>query len=168
MTAGSLIYIGTQGILQGTYETFAAVAERHFGGDLTGKLLVTAGLGGMGGAQPLAATMNNGVMLAVEVDPDRINRRIQTKYLDQKTEDLDEAVNWVLSAKESKSPLSVGLLGNAADVLPELIRRNVIPDVLTDQTSAHDELQGYVPYGLPSQEDLAVRNSDPYKSINTN
>ncbi|MCH8127515.1 urocanate hydratase [candidate division KSB1 bacterium] len=165
MTAGSWIYIGTQGILQGTYETFAAVAERHFGGDLTGKLLVTAGLGGMGGAQPLAATMNNGVMLAVEVDPDRINRRIQTKYLDQKTEDLDEAVNWVLSAKESKSPLSVGLLGNAADVLPELIRRNVIPDVLTDQTSAHDELQGYVPAGLPYQEALALRKSDPEKYI---
>ncbi len=165
MTAGSWIYIGTQGILQGTYETFAAVAAQHFSDDLSGKLVVTAGLGGMGGAQPLAATMNNGAILAIEVDRDRIERRIQTRYLNRTTESLDEAIKLVLEAKEQKRPLSVGLLGNAADVLPELVRRNVIPDVLTDQTSAHDELNGYVPAGIPYEEALALRKTDPEKYI---
>ena len=165
MTAGSWIYIGTQGILQGTYETFAAVAAQHFSDDLSGKLVVTAGLGGMGGAQPLAATMNNGAILAIEVDRDRIERRIQTRYLNRMTENLDEAIKLVLEAKEQKRPLSVGLLENAADVLPELVRRNVIPDVLTDQTSAHDELNGYVPAGIPYEEALALRKTDPEKYI---
>jgi urocanate hydratase len=165
MTAGSWIYIGTQGILQGTYETFAAVAAQHFSDDLSGKLAVTAGLGGMGGAQPLAATMNNGAILAIEVDRDRIERRIQTRYLNRMTENLDEAIQLVIEAKEHKRPLSVGLLGNAADVLPELVRRNVIPDVLTDQTSAHDELNGYVPAGIPYEEALVLRKTDPEKYI---
>jgi urocanate hydratase len=165
MTAGSWIYIGTQGILQGTYETFAAAAQKHFGGDLTGKLVVTAGLGGMGGAQPLAATMNNGVILVVEVDRKRIERRLKTRYLDKMTESLDEALKMVMEAKEKKRPLSVGLLGNAADVLPELVRRNVVPDLLTDQTSAHDELNGYVPAGIPYEEALELRKKDPKKYI---
>ena len=165
MTAGSWIYIGTQGILQGTYETFAAAAKKHFGGDLTGKLVVTAGLGGMGGAQPLAATMNNGVILIAEVDRSRIERRLKTRYLDKMTDNLDEALRMVLDAKEKKQPLSVGLLANAADLLPELVRRNIVPDLLTDQTSAHDELNGYVPAGIPYEEALELRKKDPQKYI---
>ena len=165
MTAGSWIYIGTQGILQGTFETFAAAAKKHFSGDLSGKLIVTAGLGGMGGAQPLAATMNNAVMLAIEVDRHRIERRLETKYLDVMSEDLDQALKMVNEAKEAQKPLSVGLLGNAAEVLPKLVQKNVIPDLLTDQTSAHDELNGYVPAGLPYEEALKLRKSDPQKYI---
>jgi urocanate hydratase len=161
MTAGSWIYIGTQGILQGTYETLASVAQKHFGGTLKGKLVLTAGLGGMGGAQPLAVTMNEGVALVVEVDRDRIQRRLETKYVDIMVEDLDKALTLTLDAKEKGDALSVALLGNAADVLPECVRRGVIPDVLTDQTSAHDELNGYVPHGIPYEEALRMRKEDP-------
>lgn len=161
MTAGSWIYIGTQGILQGTYETFAAAGRQHFGSDLTGRLVVTAGLGGMGGAQPLAVTMNGGVCLCVEVDPDRIARRIKTRYLDEWTDDLNRALSLVLEAKEAKRPLSVGLLGNAAVVLPELVRRGVLPDLVTDQTSAHDPVGGYVPHQVTLEEALQLRRSDP-------
>ncbi|MCR4397495.1 MAG: urocanate hydratase, partial [Firmicutes bacterium] len=145
MTAGSWIYIGTQGILQGTYETFAELARQHFGGTLRGKLVVTAGLGGMGGAQPLAVTMNEGVVIAVEVDPSRIERRLKTKYCDVMTTSIDEALDLALEAKNAGKPLSIGLLGNAAEVHPELVRRGVIPDAVTDQTSAHDPLGGYIP-----------------------
>jgi urocanate hydratase len=164
MTAGSWIYIGTQGILQGTYETFAAVAQQHFGGSLKGRWVLTGGMGGMGGAQPLAATMNEGVILVVEVDPKRIERRVNTRYCDRITYDLDEALQWVLDARGSGQALSIGLVGNCAEVLPELLRRNVIPDVLTDQTSAHDELNGYVPAGisLAEAEDLRVRDPQEY------
>jgi urocanate hydratase len=165
MTAGSWIYIGTQGILQGTYETFGAAAREHFGGSLGGRLVVTGGLGGMGGAQPLAATMNEGVCLCVEVDRSRIERRIKTRYLDRWTADLDEALGWVMEARRSRQPLSVGLLGNCADVLPELIRRNITPDLLTDQTSAHDALGGYVPNRMSYDEALALRRSDPNRYI---
>jgi urocanate hydratase len=162
MTAGSWIYIGTQGILQGTYETFAACARRHFGGDLRGRLLITAGLGGMGGAQPLAATMNGAVLLGVDVDPARIERRLRTAYLDRMCEDLDEALDLVLDAKENRQPLSVGLVGNAAAIMPELVRRGITPDVLTDQTSAHDPFHGYVPLQRSSDEDLAkLRRTSP-------
>ena len=165
MTAGSWIYIGTQGILQGTYETFGAAAREHFGGTMRGRLVVTGGLGGMGGAQPLATTMNEGVCLCVEVDRGRIERRIETKYLDRWTESLDEALAWVEQAKKAKEPLSVGLLGNCADVLPELIARDVTPDLLTDQTSAHDALNGYVPNGMPYAEALKLRKTDPDRYI---
>jgi urocanate hydratase len=161
MTAGSWIYIGSQGILQGTYETFAAVARRHFGGSLAGRLLVTAGLGGMGGAQPLATTLNGGVCLAVEVDPHRVKRRLETRYLDRSTASLDEALRWCDEARQAARALSVGLVGNAADVLPELVRRGVVPDVLTDQTSAHDTLHGYIPAGLSVDEAVALRRTDP-------
>jgi len=161
MTAGSWIYIGTQGILQGTYETFAACARKHFGGSLRGRLLVTGGLGGMGGAQPLAATFNGAAFLAAEVDRARIERRIRTKYLDRMTDSLDEALEWVLQARATGEPLSVGLLGNVADVLPELIKRNITPDVLTDQTSAHDPLNGYVPNGMTYAQALELRENDP-------
>ena len=161
MTAGSWIYIGTQGILQGTYETLAAVAKKHFGGTLKGKLVVTAGLGGMGGAQPLAVTMNEGVAIVVEVDPARIKRRLETRYVDTMTESLDEALRMAREAGLKGQPLSIALLGNAADVLPELVRRGITPDVLTDQTSAHDELNGYVPRGLPYEEALELRKKDP-------
>jgi urocanate hydratase len=161
MTAGSWIYIGTQGILQGTYETFAALAEKHFNGPLSGRIVVTAGLGGMGGAQPLAVTMNDGVCLCVEVDRRRIQRRLETRYLDTMTENLDEAMAMARKAAEENRPLSIGILGNAADVLPEMVKRNFIPHVVTDQTSAHDELSGYVPAGLPYEEALALRKSDP-------
>ena len=161
MTAGSWIYIGTQGILQGTYETFAAVADRSFGGSLSGRLLVTAGLGGMGGAQPLAATMNGAACLAIEVDRSRIERRLKTGYVDTMAESLDEALSIVQTAKELKEPRSVALLGNAAEVLPELLARRIVVDVLTDQTSAHDTLNGYVPAHLPYEEALRLRNSDP-------
>jgi urocanate hydratase len=162
MTAGSWIYIGSQGILQGTYETFAACGRRHFGGDLAGRLVVSAGLGGMGGAQPLAANMNGAAFLGVEVDPARIERRLLTGYLDRRSHDLDEALGWLDEAIALKQALSVGLVGNAAEVLPELVRRGVTPDVLTDQTSAHDALNGYVPVKHASGEDLdALRRDDP-------
>ena len=165
MTAGSWIYIGTQGILQGTYETFAACAQRHFGGSLAGKLLVTAGLGGMGGAQPLAATMNGAACLAVEVDRARIEKRLRTKYVDRMATSLDEALAILQTAKELREPRSVALLGNAADVLPELLARNIKVDVLTDQTSAHDTLNGYVPAHLPYEEALALRKSNPARYV---
>lgn len=161
MTAGSWIYIGTQGILQGTYETFGAVARQRFGGTLKGKWVLTGGMGGMGGAQPLAATMNEGAILVVEVDPARIRRRVETRYCDRMSEDLDEALGWVLDAKEKGEALSVGLVGNCAEVLPELVRRGITPDVLTDQTSAHDALHGYVPAGLTLEEAARLRASDP-------
>jgi urocanate hydratase len=162
MTAGSWIYIGSQGILQGTYETFAACARRHFGGSLAGRLVVTAGLGGMGGAQPLAATMNGAAFLGVEVNPERIQRRLQTGYLDRMSVNLGEALGLVLEAKRQRRALSVGLLGNAAEVMPELVRRDVVPDVLTDQTSAHDTLNGYVPLCQSVGEDLdALRRDHP-------
>jgi urocanate hydratase len=165
MTAGSWIYIGTQGILQGTFETLGAVAARHFGGSLKGTWTLTGGMGGMGGAQPLAATMNEGAILVVEVDADRIRRRLDTGYCDRMTEDLDEALEWVRGAAGRGVALSVGLVGNCAEVLPELVRRDVVPDVLTDQTSAHDELNGYVPAGLTLAEaaDLRDRDSDEYR-----
>lgn len=161
MTAGSWIYIGTQGILQGTYETFAAAAARHFGGSLAGRLLVTGGLGGMGGAQPLAATMNGAAFLGVEVDPARIRRRIETGYCDRMTGDLDEAMDALEAARRQRRPLSVGLVGNCADVLPELVRRGVVPDLLTDQTSAHDPLNGYIPRGCTVEEAARRRAADP-------
>lgn len=165
MTAGSWIYIGTQGILQGTYETFAACAEKYFDGTLSGKFLLTSGLGGMGGAQPLAAKMNGAAFLGVEVDRARIEKRLKTGYLDVMSENLDEALELVLKAKKEKKALSVGLLGNAADVLPEILRRGIIPDVLTDQTSAHDTLNGYVPNGIPYEEALKLRKTDPDRYI---
>jgi len=165
MTAGSWIYIGTQGILQGTYETFGAAARKHFGGRLAGKLVVTGGLGGMGGAQPLAATMNGGVALCIEVDKQRVLRRIETKYLDKWTEHLDEALAWCDAAMAAKEAVSVGLVANAADVLQELIQRNITPDVLTDQTSAHDALMGYVPNGITYAESLTLRKTDPDRYI---
>jgi urocanate hydratase len=161
MTAGSWIYIGTQGILQGTYETFAEAARQHFGGSLESRLVVTAGLGGMGGAQPLAATMNGAVILAAEVDRHRIERRLATRYLDVMVETVDEAVARARAAVSARQALSIGLLGNAADVLPELARRGIVPDLVTDQTSAHDPLYGYVPNRMPYDEALALRASDP-------
>jgi urocanate hydratase len=161
MTAGSWIYIGTQGILQGTYETFAAAARQHFGGSLKGRLVVTAGLGGMGGAQPLAATMNEGVIIAVDVDRHRIERRLVTRYLDEASESLDDALARARAAQAAGQPLSIGLLGNAADVLPELVRRGVVPDLVTDQTSAHDPLNGYVPNGITPEKALRLREKDP-------
>jgi urocanate hydratase len=164
MTAGSWIYIGTQGILQGTYETFAAAAHRHFGGTLSGRSVVTAGLGGMGGAQPLAATMNGAAALVIEVDPSRIARRLETRYLDAATTSLDDALQTLATWRRDKVARSIALEGNAADVLPELVRRSVIPDVLTDQTSAHDALNGYVPGGMTLAEAtlLRERNADAY------
>jgi urocanate hydratase len=161
MTAGSWIYIGTQGILQGTYETFAECARKHFNGSLAGKFLLTAGLGGMGGAQPLAATMNGAAFLGIDVDKKRIQKRLNTKYIDLMTDNLDEAVKIVLEAKENKKAISVGLVGNAGIVLPELIKRGIIPDILTDQTSAHDTLNGYVPMGYSFEEALTLRKDDP-------
>tara|TARA_B100000315_G_scaffold57453_1_gene51722 strand:- start:1703 stop:3388 length:1686 start_codon:yes stop_codon:yes gene_type:complete len=161
MTAGSWIYIGTQGILQGTYETFSAAAKQHYGSDLTGKFILTAGLGGMGGAQALAVTMNNGVCIAVEVDAHRIERRLETKYLDLATESLDEALNLARNAVLSGRPLSIGLLGNAADIVPKIVEMEIIPDIVTDQTSAHDELDGYIPNRMTFQEALDLRKSDP-------
>jgi urocanate hydratase len=161
MTAGSWIYIGTQGILQGTYETFGAVARQHFGGSLRGTWTLTGGMGGMGGAQPLAVTMNEGAVLCVEVEPWRIERRIQTRYCDRMTHDLDEALGWMMDARSRGEALSVGLVGNCAEVLPELVRRGVTPDVVTDQTSAHDALNGYVPAGLTTEEADALRQSAP-------
>ena len=165
MTAGSWIYIGSQGILQGTYETFGAVASRHFNGTLAGSFVLTAGLGGMGGAQPLAATMNGAAILAVEVDESRVDKRLETGYCDRKTHDLDEALALIREATTAKRTLSVGLVGNAADVLPELVRRGVTPDVLTDQTSAHDTLNGYVPRGMSLADALALRSFDPREYV---
>jgi len=165
MTAGSWIYIGSQGILQGTYETFAAAARRHFGGSLAGRLLVTAGLGGMGGAQPLAGTMNGAVVIAVEVDPDRIQRRLQTRYVDRRAASLDEALAAAREALSRREGLSIALLGNAAEILPRLAEGPIVPDLVTDQTSAHDLLQGYVPHGLPYREALELRASDPKKYL---
>jgi urocanate hydratase len=165
MTAGSWIYIGTQGILQGTYETFASLADKHFGGTLRGKVAVSAGLGGMGGAQPLAMAMNEGVLICVEVDRDRIKRRLDTRYLDTMTADPNEAIAMARKAADGKRPLSIGLLGNAADILPEMLKVGFIPDVVTDQTSAHDELNGYVPTGIPYEEALKLRQSDPKRYV---
>jgi urocanate hydratase len=161
MTAGSWIYIGTQGILQGTFETLAAVANTHFGGTLKGRLVLTAGLGGMGGAQPLAVTMNEGVAIVVEVDRERIERRLRTRYVDTMVESLDEALRLAGEAQKKGEPLSIALLGNAADIIPEFVRRGVTPDVLTDQTSAHDELNGYVLRGLPYADALRLRRDNP-------
>ena len=165
MTAGSWIYIGTQGILQGTYETFAACAAKYFGGSLAGKFLLTAGLGGMGGAQPLAATMNGAACLVVEVDRDRIEKRLRTKYLDRITESLDEALALIREAKKEKKPLSVGLSGNAAEIIPKIAEGKFLPDVVTDQTSAHDTLNGYVPAGVSYANALQLRKKDPKKYI---
>ena len=161
MTAGSWIYIGTQGILQGTYETFAAAAAKRFGGTLKGTLTLTAGLGGMGGAQPLAITMNEGVALCVEVDPERIQRRLDHAYLDRSTDSLDEALKWADEARAAGTPLSIGLCANAADIYPEMVRRGITPDLVTDQTSAHDTLNGYVPNGMTLAEALELRKRDP-------
>ena len=161
MTAGSWIYIGTQGILQGTYETFGAVAARHFGGSLAGRLVLTAGLGGMGGAQPLAATMHGAAVLAIEVDPARAAKRLATRYCDEVTSSLDDALATLDRARAAGTPLSVALIGNAADVLPELVARGVTPDVLTDQTSAHDTLNGYIPHGMSLTAAARLRASDP-------
>ena len=161
MTAGSWIYIGTQGILQGTYETFGALARKHFGASLRGNWVLTGGMGGMGGAQPLAATMNEGAILCVEVDAERIERRIATRYCDRMTHDLDEALEWVRGAARSGRAVSVGLVGNCAEVLPELVARGVTPDVVTDQTSAHDPLGGYVPAGLSLAAAAHLREADP-------
>ncbi len=165
MTAGSWIYIGTQGILQGTYETFAECARQHFNGTLSGKFLLTAGLGGMGGAQPLAATMNGAAFLGIDVDRTRIQKRIDTGYLDVMTEDLDEALKLVLDAQKNKKALSVGLIGNAGEVLPKILERKITPDIITDQTSAHDTLNGYVPMGMSFEEALDLRKSEPKKYI---
>jgi len=165
MTAGSWIYIGSQGIVQGTYETFAELAKQHFNSTLKGTITVTAGLGGMGGAQPLAVTMNGGVCIAIEVDETRIDRRIETRYTDVKAHTLDEAIQLAEEAKKAGKALSIGLLGNASDLLPEMIRRNFIPDVLTDQTSAHDPLNGYVPSGMSLEEAARLRNSNPEEYV---
>lgn len=165
MTAGSWIYIGTQGILQGTYETFAECARQYFKGTLAGAFLLTAGLGGMGGAQPLAATMNGAAFLGIDADRSRIQKRIDTGYIDMITEDLDEALRLVLEAKEKKQALSVGLVGNAGEILPKILERNVTPDIITDQTSAHDTLNGYIPMGMSFEEALALRKSDSKKYI---
>jgi urocanate hydratase len=160
MTAGSWIYIGTQGILQGTYETFAAAAKKHFGSSLKGRLVLSAGLGGMGGAQPLAVTLNEGVFLGIEVDPARIKRRLETGYLDVKADRLEDALILALGAKEKGMAKSIGLVGNAAEIYPEIVKRGIVPDLVTDQTSAHDALMGYVPAGLPLDEALELRKKD--------
>ncbi|MEA2692033.1 MAG: urocanate hydratase [Acidobacteriota bacterium] len=165
MTAGSWIYIGSQGILQGTYETLAECARQHFGGTLAGRLTVTAGLGGMGGAQPLAVTMNEGVCLVAEVDRHRIERRLATRYLDEVAPDLDAGVARALAARERKEAVSIAVLANTVDLLQALLKAGIAPDVLTDQTSAHDALEGYVPHGLPYAEALALRKSDPQRYI---
>jgi len=166
MTAGSWIYIGTQGILQGTYETLAELAKQKFNGSLKGTITLTAGLGGMGGAQPLAVTMNEGVNITVEVDEDRIDKRIQTGYLDMKVTSFDEAISLALDAKKNQKALSIGLLGNAADLFPRFVEQKIIPEVVTDQTSAHDELDGYVPHQISYDEALSLRKANPDKYIN--
>jgi len=165
MTAGSWIYIGTQGILQGTYETFASAARKHFGGTLKGRLVLSAGLGGMGGAQPLATTMNEGVFLGVEVDPARIKRRLETGYLDVMVEHLDDALILDLSAKEKGIAKSIGLVGNAAEIHPEMVKRGIVPDLVTDQTSAHDPLNGYIPAGLSLEQAMELRRKNPKEYI---
>ena len=165
MTAGSWIYIGTQGILQGTYETFAAAAKQHYNSDLRGKLVVTAGLGGMGGAQPLSVTMNNGVTICIEIDAFRIQRRLETKYLNVATDSLNDALSMSREAQNKGEPLSIGLQGNAADIIPQMAKLGIVPDMVTDQTSAHDELDGYVPNGMTYQEALDLRKSNPDKYI---
>ena len=166
MTAGSWMYIGTQGIVQGTFETFAAAGARHFGGDLTGRFILTGGMGGMGGAQPLAATMTGAAMLCVEVDSSRIERRIQTGYCDRMTASLDEALRWIEQARTGRQALSVGLIGNCAEVLPELVRRRITPDLVTDQTSAHDPLNGYIPAGLSLADATELRRTKPDDYVN--
>ncbi|MDA2311073.1 urocanate hydratase [Bacillus cereus group sp. MYBK35-2] len=165
MTAGSWIYIGTQGILQGTYETFGEAARQHFGGSLKGTLTLTAGLGGMGGAQPLAVTMNGGVVIAIDVDKRSIDRRIEKRYCDMYTESLEEALTVANEYKEKKEPISIGLLGNAAEILPELVKRNITPDLVTDQTSAHDPLNGYIPVGYTLEEAAKLREEDPERYV---
>ncbi|MFL5600022.1 MAG: urocanate hydratase [Gemmatimonadaceae bacterium] len=165
MTAGSWIYIGSQGIVQGTYETLGSVARKHFGGSLRGRFVLTAGLGGMGGAQPLAATMQGAAALIIEVDETRIEKRLTTRYLDRRARDLDEALELVSAATRSGEAISIGLLGNAADVIPELVKRGVTPDVLTDQTSAHDMLNGYVPSAITLAEALKLRESNPAEYV---
>ncbi|MES5939833.1 MULTISPECIES: urocanate hydratase [unclassified Bacillus cereus group] len=165
MTAGSWIYIGTQGILQGTYETFGEAARQHFDGSLKGTLTLTAGLGGMGGAQPLAVTMNGGVVIAIDVDKRSIDRRIEKRYCDMYTESLEEALTIANEYKEKKEPISIGLLGNAAEILPELVKRNITPDLVTDQTSAHDPLNGYIPVGYTLEEAAKLREEDPERYV---
>src|SRR5271170_8281664 len=165
MTAGSWIYIGSQGIVQGTYETFAEAGRRHFGGSLEGKLIVSGGMGGMGGAQPLAATMTGARFLGIDVDPKRIQKRVESGYCDRIATSVDEALQLLAEAGKKGTALSVGLVGNAADVLPELIRRNVIPEIVTDQTSAHDPLNGYVPNGMSFEEALLLRQQDSEKYV---
>ena len=163
MTAGSWIYIGTQGILQGTYETFASAANKHYGSDLTGKIVVTAGLGGMGGAQPLAVKMNKGIAICIEMDPDRIKRRIETRYLDIYVNTLNEAIIAAKKAQSDKKAITIGLLGNAAEILPKMIEIDFVPDMITDQTSAHDELDGYIPSGIQFEKVDHFRKADPNK-----
>lgn len=165
MTAGSWIYIGSQGILQGTYETFAECGRKYYNGDLRGKFLLTAGLGGMGGAQPLAATMNGAVFLGIDVDKKRIQKRLETGYIDLISENLDNALEMILQAKSEKKPLSVGLVGNAGEILPAILAKKIIPDILTDQTSAHDTLNGYVPMGIKFEDALKLRKSNPEEYI---
>jgi urocanate hydratase len=165
MTAGSWIYIGSQGILQGTFETFAAAADKHFQGSLEGRLIVSGGMGGMSGAQPLAATLNGACYLGIEVDPARIEKRLKTGYCDRMASNLDEALGMIDEARKQGAAISVGLVGNCADVIPELARRGIVPDILTDQTSAHDPLSGYVPNGMTMAEALALRVSDPGEYI---
>src|SRR5216684_246476 len=161
MTAGSWIYIGSQGIIQGTFETFSAAADKHFGGSLAGKLIVSGGMGGMGGAQPLAATMAGACFLGIDADAERIKKRLKTGYCDFMVNNLDEALRILKNALRKKEAISVGLIGNCADVIPELAQRGLLPDILTDQTSAHDPLNGYVPHGLSLEAALALRKSDP-------
>src|SRR5213082_615636 len=161
MTAGSWIYIGSQGIVQGTFETFASAGEKHFAGDLSGKLIVSGGMGGMGGAQPLAATMNGAAFLGIDVDPERIKKRLKTGYCDFMVTTLDEALRIVKNAVRKKENVSVGLVGNCADIIPELAERGVVPDILTDQTSAHDPLNGYIPLGLTVDQAAELRERDP-------
>src|SRR6201994_3802866 len=165
MTAGSWIYIGSQGIVQGTFETFSAAGEKHFGGDLAGKLIVSGGMGGMGGAQPLAATMTGAAFLGIDVDPERIKKRLKTGYCDFMVTTLDEALRILKNAVRKKENVSVGLVGNCADVIPELATRGVVPDILTDQTSAHDPLNGYIPNGMSLQNALGLRRRDPKEYV---
>src|SRR6184192_3911024 len=165
MTAGSWIYIGSQGIVQGTFETFAAAGRKHFGGSLEGKFVVTGGLGGMGGAQPLAATMNGALFLGVEVDRTRIEKRLSTGYCDKIARSLEDALKLIETARKDRQSISVGLVGNCADVLPEIVKRGVVPDVLTDQTSAHDALNGYVPHRMSLEDALALRRKNPDEYI---
>jgi len=170
MTAGSWIYIGTQGILQGTYETFAALGQKHYGADLTGRIVVTAGLGGMGGAQPLSVTMANGVAVCIEIDPSRIAKRLEKRYLDVEAPDLDQAIAMAKQAADQRRPLSIGLCANVGDILPAMMDKGFVPDVITDQTSAHDELNGYFPRGISFEDALKLRTSDPdtYKEMALN